>query len=77
MSELHDDDRCYLIRNSGLLGYKNGEIKFSPFRKAYRKAFVTSMLRVIYSAASIPRSSTSKISAAYGGIGPPGFGRAP
>ena len=75
MSELHDDDddRCYLIRNSGMLGYKNGEIKFSPFLKA----FVTSMLGVAYSAASIPRSSTSKISAAYGGIGPPGFGRAP
>jgi len=48
VSELHDDDdRCYLIRNSGMLGYKNGEIKFSPFRKAYRKAFVTSMLRVV------------------------------
>ena len=46
-----------------------------------RKDFVTSTLGVIYSAAfsvaSIPRSSTSKISAAYGGIGPPGFGRAP
>ena len=75
MSELHDDDddRCYLIRNSGMLGYKNSEIKFSPFLKAC----VTSMLGVAYSAASIPRSSTSKISAAYGGIGPPGFGRAP
>ena len=74
MSELHDDDdRCYLIRNSGMLGYKNGENFISPFLKA----FVTSMLGVAYSAASIPRSSTSKISAAYGGIGPPGFGRAP
>ena len=53
--------------------------------KSYRKAFVNSMLSVICSvsyfpcsgASSIPRSSTSKISVAYGGIGPPGFGRAP
>ena len=87
MSELHndDDDMCHLLRNAGMLGYKNGEIKILAILKSYRKAFVTSMLIVIYSvsyfpcsgASSIPRSSTSKISVAYGGIGPPGFGRAP
>jgi len=70
------------LRNVRLQKWRD---KILAILKSFRKASKTSMLSLLSSvsyfpcsgAASIPRSSTSKISVAYGGIGPPGLGRAP